>query len=63
MRHTFIVTVETDDTDLDAPSAETIANEIYSNLNYDDMVRTIGNVDIRTIKHNYREQIISGGLE
>jgi hypothetical protein len=35
MKHVFLVTVETDERDIDAPTAQNIANEIQSNLEYE----------------------------
>ena len=35
MRYVFLVTVETDERDIDAPTAQHIANEIQSNLEYE----------------------------
>ena len=58
MHHTFIVTVETDDTHLDASSAQDISNEIQSNLEFDGVgphhPYGILSVAIRSITHNYK---------
>ena len=35
MKHLFLVTVETDSRDIDAPTVEYIANEIQNNLEYE----------------------------
>ena len=35
MKHLFLVTVETDSRDIDAPTVEYISNEIQNNLEYE----------------------------
>ena len=46
MIHQFLVTVETDYTNLDAPDATAIGNEIQSNLDYDGHKTGIIGVDV-----------------
>ena len=48
MKHTFLVTVETDD-NIDAPTAQNIANEIQSNLEYEAHKTGITAVSVRGV--------------
>lgn len=64
MTYTFIVTVATDDNHTDAPDANSIKNEIVSNLEYDAHETGIVFVDVRTVEQlkahrmdNYRYQV------
>jgi hypothetical protein len=49
MRHVFLVTVETDERDLDTPTAQNIANEIQSNLEYEAHKTGITEVSVRGV--------------
>ena len=49
MKHVFFVTVETNPIDLDAPSAQHIANEIQSNLEYEAHKTGITAVSVRGV--------------
>ena len=49
MKHVFLVTVETDEHDIDAPTAQHIANEIQSNLEYEAHKTGITSVSVRGV--------------
>ena len=49
MRYVFLVTVETDERDIDAPTAQHIANEIQSNLEYEAHKTGITTVSVRGV--------------
>jgi hypothetical protein len=49
MKHLFLVTVETDERDLDAPTVEYISNEIQNNLEYEAHRSGITGVNVRLV--------------
>jgi hypothetical protein len=50
IKHVFLVTVETDTRDLDAPTVEYISNEIQNNLEYEAHRSGITGVSVQLVK-------------
>ena len=57
MTHTFIVTVETDDTNVDAPDGTAIRNEILSNLESLEGDDRLVYVNVRRTSLDYRDAV------
>ena len=60
--HIFVVVVETDDSNLGAPEAQAIADEIESNLGYEANISGIVHIDVQQIRRSYR-QLVEGSHE
>ena len=50
MKHVFLVTVETDSRDIDAPTVEYISNEIQNNLEYEAHRSGITGVSVQLVE-------------
>ena len=56
--YTFIVRVAVDTDDIDRPTAQAVANELQSNLEWDAPRSGIIRVEVLTVGRDYREQVI-----